>query len=118
VHHHHIECPFIFDSFCVPFRRLNRKEVFIERNVDLRGKDLLRVKGVVVPKLFQDLACLAPSTSHQGVECFEIRGASRSDQVVEVRRKNLMDFDPSWEMPGRGCLTPMHTIPGMVYCLV
>lgn len=51
VDHHQVKRLLILRYLSVIVRMLDRKEVFIKRNVQFRGKDLLRVKGVVVPKL-------------------------------------------------------------------
>ncbi len=52
-------------------------------------------KCVVVPKLLQNFPCLGTSASHQGVEHFEVRGASCYDQVIDAGCQDLVDFDPS-----------------------
>ena len=71
------------------------KEVFVERNMQFRGKDLLRIKGVVATKCLQDFSCLITSALHQSVEYFEVRRASGSDKVVDVGCQDLVDFYPS-----------------------
>ncbi len=45
---------------------LDRKEVLIQRNVEFSRKDLLRVKGVVVPKLRKNFLCLSAGASNAG----------------------------------------------------
>jgi hypothetical protein len=49
-------------------RMVDRKKVFIERNVEFSRKNFLRVKCVVISKLFQTFPCLGTGASHQGVE--------------------------------------------------
>jgi hypothetical protein len=41
--HHQVECPLVVSYLSVIARMLNRKEVFIERNMEFRRKDFLRV---------------------------------------------------------------------------
>ena len=74
---------------------LNGQEAPIERDVEFGGKNLLWVKRVIVPKLLQDLPCFWASASHQGVEHFEVRRPSRSDQVIDIGCQELVDFDSS-----------------------
>src|SRR5258708_33080495 len=92
--HHQVECSLVFADLLVIVRTLYWTEVFIKRNVQFRGKDLLRVKRVVVPKCLQDFACFGASTSDQGVEYFEVCGAPGSNNVVEVGRQHFLDFYP------------------------
>jgi hypothetical protein len=70
------------------------KEVFIKRNVEFSRKDLLRVKGVIVTKLHQDLACFSANTSDQGIEYSEVRGAPGFSKVVEVGRQDFVNSIP------------------------
>src|SRR6266446_4732385 len=93
--HHQVERSLILRYLSVIVRMLDRKEVSIKRNVKFRGKDLLRIKRVVVPKPLQDFACFGASTSDQGVEYFEVRGAPGSNKMVEVGRQDFVDFYPS-----------------------
>src|SRR5882672_9534335 len=93
--HHQVERSLILRYLSVIARMLDRKEVFIKRNVEFRGKDLLRVECMIVPKRLQDFSCLVTSALHQGVEYFEVRGAPRSDEVVDVACQDLVDFNPS-----------------------
>src|SRR6266478_1879539 len=93
--HLQVKRSLVFADLLIIVRMLDRKEVFIERNVKFRGKDLLRIKSVVAPKLLQDVSCLHTSALHQGVEYFEVRGAPRSDEVVDVACQDLVDFNPS-----------------------
>src|SRR5712664_2627463 len=92
--HHQVKRSLVFRDLRFIVWMLVGKEVFIKRNVEFRGKDLLRVKSVVAPKLLQDFSCLVTSALHQGVEYFEVRGAPGSNKVVEVGRQNLVDFYP------------------------
>src|SRR6266849_955582 len=73
----------------------DRKEVFIERNVKLSRKDLLRIKCVVIPKLLENFPCLDTGAFHQSVEYFEVRRAPGSVKVVDVGCQDLVDFYPS-----------------------
>src|SRR5712664_4924103 len=93
--HHQVKRPLVLGQLPAVVRMLDWKEVFIKRNVEFRGKDLLRIKGVVAPKLLQDFACFGPNSSDQDVEHFEVRGAPRSDEMVDVACQDLMDFNPS-----------------------
>src|SRR6266404_9439854 len=95
--HHQVKRSLVFADLLVIVRMLDRKEVFIERNVKFRGKDLLRIKSVVAPKLLQDVSCLHTSALHQGVEYFEVRGAPRSDEARHGLR-NIRRLDE-----GRWC---------------
>src|SRR5207247_2762430 len=93
--HHQVKRSLVFADLLVIVRMLDGKEVFIKRNVQFRGKDLLRIKSVVAPKRLQNFSCLVTSALHQGVEYFEVCGAPRSDEVVDVACQDLMDFNPS-----------------------
>src|SRR5229473_4872053 len=92
--HHQVERSLVFADLLVIVRTLDWTEVFIKRNMEFRGKDLLRVKRVVVPKCLQDFACFGASTSDQGVEYFEVCGAPGSNKVVEVGCQDFVDFYP------------------------
>src|SRR6266850_7050257 len=92
---HQVKRPLVLGRLPAIVRMIDWKEVFIKRNVKFRGKDPLRIKGVVGPKLLQDFSCLVTSALHQGVEYFEVRGAPRSDEVVDVACQDLVDFNPS-----------------------
>src|ERR1051325_7351832 len=94
--HHQVERSLVFADLPFIVCMLDGKEVFIKRNVEFRGKDLLRVKSVVAPKLLQDLSCLVTSALHQGVEYFEVRGAPRSDKLVDIGCDDLVDFYPAY----------------------
>src|SRR5882762_8632411 len=93
--HYQVKRLLVLGHSPVTRQMLDGKEVFIKRNVEFRGKDLLRVKSMVAPKLPQDFSCLVTSALHQGVEYFEVRGAPGSNKVIEVGRQNLVDFNPS-----------------------
>src|SRR5713101_5655610 len=93
--HHQVKRSLVLGQLPAVVWMLDRKEVFIKRNVEFRGKDLLRIKGVIASKLLQDFSCLVTSALHQGVEYFEVRGAPRSDEVIDVGCQDLVDFNPS-----------------------
>src|SRR5712664_147606 len=93
--HHQVKRSLVLGCLRGISRVLDWKEVFIKRNVEFRGKDLLRIKSVVAPKPLQDFSCLVTSALHQGVEYFEVRGAPRSDEVVDVGCQDLVDFNSS-----------------------
>jgi hypothetical protein len=51
--HHQVKRALVFADLLILVRMLDGKEVFIKRNVEFRGKDVLRIKRVVGPKLLQ-----------------------------------------------------------------
>jgi len=81
-------------------RMLSGKEVFVEPDMEFSRKDLLRVKCVVIPKLLQDFLRIGAGASRQAVKNFQVRRASRRDQVADVGCEDLVDFDPSYRGPG------------------
>src|SRR5216684_2583932 len=93
--HHQVKRSLVFGDLPFIVRMLDGKEVFIKRNVEFCSKDLLRVKRVVVPKRLQNFSGLITNALHQGVEYFEVPGAPRSDEVVDVACQDLVDFNPS-----------------------
>src|SRR5229473_4812908 len=68
--HHQVQRSLVLGYFPVMARMLDRKEVFIERNVEFCSKDLLWIKCVIVAKLLQDFPCFRTGSSHQGVQHF------------------------------------------------
>lgn len=74
---------------------LDGKEAFIQGNMEFRAKDFLRVKGVVVPKLFQDLTCLCPDSSDQRIEREKVGIASEwafsQGTVSRIRGSGTLD---------------------------
>jgi hypothetical protein len=62
--HHQVECPLVDGYSSVISRMFDRKEVFIERDIEFRGKNCLRVKRVVAPEPLQNFPCLSASARH------------------------------------------------------
>src|SRR5260370_11919131 len=81
--HYQVKRPLVLGHFPVTRQMLDRKEVFIERNVEFSGKNLLRVKLAIFPKLLQDFACVCANNSDHGVEPSDVGRARGSNSVVD-----------------------------------